>query len=168
MNKEKIVKFLEEMSAQDNRGTAFPYYYTIAEDEQKYREDDYGSFVQSFGEDICKISELIKNTDIEFEETDDVDAFLNEKYSDGYCRYSENGFDTTYTGVFLTEKDANEFLANSQNHFFEGNARTYVKHMSAWGRQTQTMDFFKTLFEYFEIPLPPERYYQKKGKEEQG
>ena len=28
----KIVEFLTEMSSQDNRGTAFPYYYTIADE----------------------------------------------------------------------------------------------------------------------------------------
>lgn len=42
--KKKIIEFLTEMSSQNNRGTAFPYYYTIADERERF-----GSLYQARG-----------------------------------------------------------------------------------------------------------------------
>lgn len=173
----EIIEFLTEMSSQDNRGTAFPYYYTIADEKTRYEDNDKGEYVWCDG-NAYEIKDLIrKNDTFDFGDKEDViewlgsscedekvEEFLKEEFYSDYFRCNKE-YDTYYEGMFLTETDAESYLKRSMNHHFGPNPRTYVKHVSCWSRHTKTMDFFQNIFEFFGVKIPPELYYEKLDKE---
>jgi len=181
----KIVEFLTEMSSQDNRGTAFPYYYTVADERERFESDNHGEyFFYSCEGEMRLISDALKemfnNNDLELNESDDFegdilknigniceDCRINdwlEKYNNfEYVSRATQMFETYYEGVFLTETDAKAYLESTSNHHFGPNPRTYVDSFNKWGRHSKTEEFLKNLFEYFGVKVPPKMYYESKG-----
>ena len=124
ISKEEVRKFLIEMIKQDNRLTAFPYYYVIREDLPVARYDLWQSNHDDFG------------TEMEADER----AFIRFADERGLTMIKESG-------MFLTEKDAENHLRTNPHHYGK-TARSYVKH--CW-RAPHTTDFFKNLFNMFGI-----------------
>ena len=174
----EIVEFLTEMSSQDNRGTAFPYYYTIADENERYEFDSFGDCICYDGH-MWDAKEFAKERDEEllhkykkefsydYEDDFDIDSFIENELEgeEIYNGRFRKEYDTYYEGMFLTESDAKAYLESASNHHFGPNPRTYVKHVSCWSRHTKTMDFFENLFKFFGVRKPPELYYEKLDKE---
>lgn len=185
--RKRIIEFLTEMSSQNNRATAFPYYYTIADERLNYIEDEQGDFIFDDTQGTIRslkevIEEAIKLDSITLEENETVEdicntigAFFGEdkRIADfleadlSFCksnRYKQEQ-ETYYEGVFLTESDAKAYLESTSNHHFGPNPRTYVDSFNHWGRHSKTEDFLTDLFSYFGVKVPPELYYENKKKE---
>lgn len=186
MNKEQQMKnFLTEWSSCPNRCTAFPYYWTIADEETSYLLNKLGEYVYDYNNvEMRKISDILQemheSSDIDipedttFEEIlnsigdvfesevveESLKKYINEEHLDRY----EAQYETYYEGVFFTEKDAEEYLESCKNHHFGPNPRVYLESFNKWGRHSRTEEFLKNIFEYFEVPLPPELYYKNKGE----
>lgn len=181
--KKKIIEFLTEMSSQNNRGTRFPYYYTIADEKERFELDYHGDFyfneedgqVQSLRElmtDVERFGEaaLSKETaDDYFENITlyhyEINEWLSENGLEDVQRFSQE-YDTVFDGVLLTESDANEYLKSTSNHLFGPNPRTFVKCMASWSRKTKTGEFFEDLFKFFGVKIPPAMYYDSKKSKE--
>lgn len=183
--RKKIVEFLTEMSSQDNRGTRFPYYYTIIDYNDSYVPDDRGEFFYDpYAAGIEKIEDCIRERYeddlIELNEDDNledilkyigtgledsrINEWLEEHINKALQRFSSEPVSWS-DGVFFTEKDAEAYLKNASNHHSE-QAHTYVDCMCKWGRNSQTEEFLTNLFNYFGVKVPPEIYYDnKKAKE---
>lgn len=173
--KQKIVDFLTEMSAQNNRNTGFPYYYTIADEKERYEYDNSGDCIMYDGH-IWDIKEFAKERDeellvkykkeyVDYDEDDfDADSFIENELEgeEIYNGRFRKELDTYYEGVFLTEKDAEAYLESASNHHFGPNPRTFVMPMALWNRHTLTEDFFKDLFTFFDVELPPKLYYKNR------
>ena len=184
--RERIVEFLKEMSSQENRFTAFPYYYTIADENERFEADDKGEyFFDSNAAECVEIAEVLRGEfndgNIELEEGEDfeeilsnigsyydedsrIDDWLRNYNEAGVQRYSKE-YDTYYEGVFFTKTDAEEYLKSTSNHHFGPNPRTYVDSMNKWERHSKTEAFLTDLFSYFGVKIPPEMYYENKEKE---
>lgn len=181
--KEQIISTLIEMSSQDNRSTAFPYYYQIAYEKPIYEYSRYGDYVYQTDYGMRKISDILSELndnnelsipeDIEYEtliseigsiceETTFIESVLKSLDIDPDRRYDMDE-ETIYEGFFLTESDAETYLQKARHHFPK-TARTYVQYLNRW-RDTQTGDFFNNLFKYFDIPIPPKMFYEKEEKE---
>ena len=181
----KIVEFLTEMSSQNNRGTRFPYYYTIIDYNDSYVPDDRGEFFYDpYAAGIEKIEDCIRERYeddlIELNEDDNledilkyigtgledsrINEWLEEHINEALQRFSSEPVSWS-DGVFFTEKDAEAYLESASNHHSE-QAHTYVDCMCKWGRSSQTEEFLTNLFNYFGVKVPPEMYYDnKKAKE---
>lgn len=186
--RERIIEFLKEMSSQDNRGTAFPYIYTIADEHERFEADDSGDFFYDSNSGSCvEVAKILReefnNGNIELEEDenfeeilseigscfedDRIDTWLRNYNKIGIQRYSKE-YDTYYEGVFFTKTDAEAYLESTNNHHFGSNPRTYVDSMNKWGRHSKTEAFLADLFSYFGVKIPPKMYYENKKKEEKG
>ena len=176
----EIVEFLTEMSSQNNRGTAFPYYYTIADENARYENDKFSGDCIMYDGHIWDAKDFAKERDEELidkykkvysyddEDDFDIDSFIENELEgeDLYNGRFRKELDTYYEGVFLTETDAKQYLESASNHHFGPNPRTYVKCMASWGRHTLTEEFFKKIFQYFGVKIPPELYYENKKSKE--
>ena len=183
--RKKIVGFLTEMSSQDNRGTIFPYYYTIIDYNNNYVPDDRGEFFYDpYAAGIEKIEDCIheryEDELIELSEGDNLDdilkyigtsleddrinEWLEEHINETLQRFSTEPVSWS-DGVFLTEKDAEAYLESARNHHSE-QAHIYVDCMCKWGRNSLTEEFLANLFAYFGVKIPPEMYYENKKKAE--
>ena len=184
----KIKDFLTEWSSCSNRCTAFPYYWTIADEHEEYVDSVKGEYVYDYQrEGIRSIKEILEemneHEDIELPEDLTFDDLVNsigdicehELVEDCLIRYIavqdlqryEQEWETYYEGVFFTEQDAKDYLESCRNHHFGPNPRTYLESFNCWGRHSRTEEFLKNLFEYFDVPVPPELYYKnKEGKDE--
>lgn len=170
----KIIDFLTEMSSQDNRGTAFPYIYTIADENERYEHDKYSGDCIMYDSHMWEIKDYIKEVNeysdnqYDFKNMDDsdIDEFIeNELEGDElYNGRFRKELDTYYEGVFFTESDAKEYLADTMNHHFGPNPRTYVDSMNKWNRTSKTTAFLTDLFNFFGVKIPPEMYYDNKDK----
>lgn len=182
----QIKEFLEEWSSQDNRGMGFPYYYTIADENDRYEQDNDGEYLlDSNTGNIVKIADVLQeefnNGNIEdvneeelkdiFEnigtcaEDDRIDDWLRNYNEIGIQRYTKEA-ETYYEGVFFTKTDAEEYLESTMNHRFGGNPRIYADSFNKWGRHSKTEIFLKNLFNHFGVKVPPEMYYENKKSEE--
>jgi hypothetical protein len=151
-----IVDFLTEMTTQNNRITAHPYYYVIRHPEYMQSE--------SCGDDPngrCERGKTIyvskEEPEISYESRADLKASLIEDsgltgleadtaIEDEYEPY-ELVLLWRESGMFLTESDAESHLKKNHYHYGQG-AHTYVKH--AW-RAPQMDSFFKALFNHFGV-----------------
>ncbi len=185
MNKEQQIKdFLTEWSSCSNRCTAFPYYWTIADERETFNSCKTGEYVyDSQNGEIRSIKEILEEMnehgDIDLPEDLTFDDLVNsigdicehELVEDSLIRYIavqdlqryERDWETYYEGVFFTEQDAKDYLESCRNHHFGPNPRTYLECFNRWSRHSRTEEFLKNIFEYFEVPLPPELYYKNKG-----
>ena len=191
MSKESIIEFLKEYSSCDNRCTRFPYYWTIADEKEKYEPCEGGEYVYDYGyaevrpvkdviqeiwnDDLTgkdRLTKFLEDNEITFDDfyssigTYAEDEFVLEEVLEDYLGESPNrmekGYETYYEGMFLTQKDAEEYLESCRNHHFGPNPRTYLQSFNEWGRSSRTETFIKELFEYFNVPEPPELYYKDK------
>ena len=182
--KKKIVEFLTEMSSQNNRGTRFPYYFSIVDFNDNFEQDDKGEFFfesssGSFLEIVPVLRErydcglIVLNEDDDFEkilqnigtweEDDRINEWL-EEHNYGIVQRFRNEPVSWSDGVFFTEKDAEAYLESVRNHH-SSEAKTYVDVMNKWGRSSQTEEFLTNLFNYFGVKVPPELFYENKKKE---
>jgi len=139
---EKTIKeFLSDMAQQDNRATAFPYFYII-------RDED----------SVCVGRDSDDSQDTYCDEDYDEITYRDEDYDtlseEEYDKLPEKERTKLYLkkvwvekGMFLTEKDAKLHLKINHYHYTE-NAHTYVKH--SW-RAGDLKDFLKALFLYFNV-----------------
>jgi len=144
MSKElKIKEFLDKMLNQDNRATAFPFFYVIRTevkdpapienaDEIKWywQGDTYESWEAI--EKYCKENEYSE---------EDILGVKRESLQYGIKNRWEQ------RGMFLTETDAENHLKLNHYHYSH-NAHTYVCH--AW-RTTELQEFFTNLIEHFDV-----------------
>jgi hypothetical protein len=175
--KECIVNTLKEWSTQDNRCTRFPYYVTVRDWVTEYKESLSGDYIYSEDDaEIIPIKDVLK----EIWEYDDS-TIKDELYIDSIEQLEEldffelgyymkqtvyeilnrHGYNTVHLfekvevpkdyGVFLTISDAENHIKCASNHY--ENPNTYINCLTPWGRSSDTEKFFKSLFEYFEIPM---------------
>ena len=182
---QQIKDFLTEWSSCSNRCTAFPYYWTIADEHEEYVDSVKGEYVyDTQNAEIRNIKDILEemneNEDIDLPddltfkelidsigdicEEDLVEELLKRYTGEIYLKRFEQEWETYYEGVFFTEEDAKEYLESCKNHHFGPNPRTYLECFNKWGRHSRTEEFLKNIFEYFEVPLPPELYYKNKGE----
>lgn len=137
-NLKTIKDFLIEYKTQDNRGTAFPIYYTILDYEKEFIPSDSGEpFI--FSEDgLLSYEEYCKDN-----ENIDPEKFL----SLPGIYYGEMRQRSFQRGIFLTESDAEEHLKANHYHYSE-KAHTYVCH--AW-RAPKLKTFLEALMAFFDI-----------------
>lgn len=145
MHRKIICDFLEEMGSQDNRSTAFPFYFVIRTSVKNYTSEDYGDHVEYYSnktessyetiDDFRRICRESGNTPDEIEE--EVGRLHRNYYT----------WEWQEAGMFLTESDARLHLDSNPHHYSE-DAHTYVKH--AW-RAPQLRLFFKSLFAHFNV-----------------
>lgn len=157
----KIIEFMKEMSSQDNRGTAFPYYYCIAYDKPNYIPNSCGDFIYDpDSAEMYSLEEFYTHRTGEEDNFEYIDAeeWIEENASD-LDRY-EQQFEEVHKNFFLTESDAKEHLERNRYHYGK-NARTYVEYMF---RANKTEQFFVDLFDFFGVKIPPKMYYENKDK----
>lgn len=140
MNTEGLIKdYLRQMATQDNRGTAFPYYYVIKD----FKLEQVPS---GFGGDI-----MYSWLDSEgFMSEEDLEEYRKdyEEDPDELEEIEVKSVEYTVEGrIFLTENDAETHL-ECNNYHYSKKAYTYVCHL--W-RCNDFEDFLKSLFEHFEI-----------------
>ena len=152
---EGIIKgFLAQMTSQDNRATAFPYFYVIRTANWIVSCDGYANS----GDDGNGVREVYVNKD---DGEDELTPAEWEKIpEDGV---SETGCEKDMYDcltlqrvweekcLFLTEVDAERHLRLNAYHYSK-DAHTYVKH--AW-RAPDLEEFVTALFKYFEIKEQP-------------
>lgn len=136
------------MSQQDNRGTAFPYYYTIRDRVRRFAPLDRCDEVvwEYDGHEFATEEEARR----ELKDGFGIDDHQLEKE---YRKIKEVGIKIGWKdhGIFLTEKDAEAHLLMNAHHY-SAEAHTYVDH--AW-RAPQLEHFLIALFNHFGIKPPP-------------
>lgn len=179
----KIKNFLTEWSSCSNRCTAFPYYWTIADERETFKYCKTGDYIyDSQNGEIRSIKDILEEMnelrdidlpeDLTFDnlvnsigkicEEDLVEECLTKYTDDTHLKRYEQDWETYYEGVFFTEQDAKDYLESCSNHHFGPNPRVYLESLNRWGRHSRTEEFLKNLFEYFDVPIPPELYYKNK------
>jgi hypothetical protein len=143
-DKATIVKFLEAMSTQDNRATAFPIYYVI-------RTSGWHPTVDGCGDRVRYVN-IEEHHDIidedAYEALPEEDEPLNE---DGVTKADYEARDEikmwSEECMFLTETDAERHLKLNSYHYSR-DAHTYVKHI--W-RAVELTEFLLALFHFFGV-----------------
>jgi hypothetical protein len=147
-NEEIIKNFLKQMSLQNNRGTAAPYFYVIMTEVDQVVPIGYADETYWYDPE---------NPDCAY---DDVDSAIQEYQKEGFSRreitdmanrLEEYGIRKRFEprGMFLTEDDAQTHLESNHYHYSD-NAHTYVDH--AW-RAPKLAEFLKALFEEYGIDM---------------
>jgi len=141
-DKEIIIQFLEEMAKQDNRGTAFPYFYVIKTKKSYVVGRDSNEPDETFAcsEDWDGIEFL--NEDFEEIDREEYVSRPEDERTKVYLRYYYEE-----KGMFLTEQDAENHLKANHYHYSKC-AHTYVKH--AW-RTPYLTEFLTALFVHFNV-----------------
>lgn len=126
-----IINFLQKMSTQENRGTAFPIFYVIRSSvkcaaypgngEQHYYDEDHNEITEKEKDEAEERGENVYEYDEEM-------------------RWEEHG-------MFLTETDAEWNLKNNGHHYSK-DAHTYVKHAY---RAPEYKEFLLALFKHFGV-----------------
>ena len=143
VEQEKIIKeFLTQMAEQDNRCTAFPYFYVIKTKESHAVGRDRNDIDETFAcaEDYDDIE--LYNDDWETVDPEEYKELPEKERTKVYVVYHY-----VEKGMFLTDKDAKDHLRLNHYHYSK-DAYTYVKH--AW-RAPDLHDFLRALFQYFNI-----------------
>lgn len=168
MSKENIVEFLTRMNNQDNRCTAFPFFYQIRDWKKQLRPDGFGSEVEYYSSALeCEfeseeeISQYYrdhyyedelelrdKEKDDEIYEGDELFEEMLDVWKDSkdITEYSYE-LEADYKGLFLTEEDAKDHLRRN-NYHYHSKADTYVQHV--W-RAPELEGFLGDLMDYFKI-----------------
>jgi hypothetical protein len=148
---ENIKNFLTKMKTQDNRSTAFPYFYVIRSSKLVITDPDYiTDEIKYYHPDY---DDLTWNTEEEF--IDYLRYGLSEEaYEESYIDLELKNLKKIYFvkiweehGMFLTEDDAKNHLESNYYHY-SSDAHTYVKH--SW-RAPEMTEFLKNLMIYFKI-----------------
>ena len=141
---ERVIKdFLQKMVDQDNRATAFPYFYVIRSEVEDSAPVDNCDYTKWYWQDgsynsLAEITQSCKEMGWSEEETK---AAKKEACEYGVKKRWEK------IGMFLTETDAKEHLRLNHYHYSK-NAHTYVAH--AW-RAPELSEFFANLFKHFQV-----------------
>lgn len=149
--KKQIRELIEEINRQDNRATAFPYYFAVQELEWMPDPEGY-----NWGEeqreivvidDCCYCKKTYRET--VNEELDGLLPISDEAFDELWEKDKQTQTGVWITkGVFLTEIAANRFIeANAHNY---GKMRTYVKHFY---RNSQMELVFKALEAFAETRI---------------
>lgn len=145
-DKQIITDVITQMINQDNRGTRLPIYYQIQDEKRipttEYHSDDYIWFYD--GEEYDSIDDIVeyfKDQGEEFSGLDAIDLEMEDRLEELGCEKIYIQSIKTYSGMFLTEKSAENHLKNNRHHYGE-NARTYVFH--AW-RNQELEDFLNAV-----------------------
>jgi len=160
VSKEKIVEFLTKMNNQDNRCTAFPFFYQIRDYRKQYRPRDHGSDVEYYSSELeCSFDsegEMVEYyiehyykddlDDVDLKDHDFDEMFEKWKDSKDITRFYYE-MEECFKGLFFTEEDAKEHLRRNYYHY-SAKADTYVQH--AW-RAPELEGFLGNLMDYFEI-----------------
>ena len=147
-----ITRFLEQMSTQDNRMTAFPIYYVIRTAKWVVTDEDYASgynvrilYINKEDHEDNITEEAFDSLPVD-EESGVVDECGNVVSQENYERLCEKNV-WQEEGLFLTETDAVRHLKLNSYHY-SNNAHTYVKH--AW-RAPELEEFLLAVFHYFGV-----------------
>ena len=144
MSKElKIKEFLNKMLNQDNRATAFPFFYVIrteVEDSAPLENCDETKWYWQDGtyESWDEIEKYCKK-----------DGWTEDEIKKAKLEAVQYGIKKRWEqrGMFLTETDAENHLKLNHYHYSH-NAHTYVCH--AW-RAPELQEFFTNLIEHFKV-----------------
>ena len=139
---EIIKNFLVKMANQDNRGTAFPYFYVIRTEVEVAAHEGNGKS-RWYDNENCQTYDTIE----EFRESlaGEPGEYIDKRIEELSEFWVENKWEDR--GMFLTETDAEEHLKANHYHYSH-NAHTYVKHAF---RAPEMEEFFKALFDHFEV-----------------
>lgn len=147
----RIKSFLTKMKRQDNRSTAFPFYYVIRTSNLVITDPDYNyDVIKFYHPEYDDLTWESKEDFIEFLRYDLSEA----PYDEAYINLEVDNLKQLYflktweeKGMFLTEDDAENHLKLNSYHY-SSDAHTYVKH--AW-RAPELESFFKDLMSVYEI-----------------
>lgn len=141
---EQVIKeFLIKMRTQDNRATAFPFYYTIKTRATQLVPDGLGEYRRYYLDD-CEYDseeEVRESLSEQGLTSDQIDRAMRK------CQEFDVKDIWIQKGMFLTEEDAERHLKVNHYHYSH-DAFTYVDH--AW-RAPLMEEFFKALFIHFDI-----------------
>jgi len=148
---ETIKKFLEQMSTQDNRGTAFPIFYVVLSSRWAPTAEGCGDRTRyankEYYEDIISQEEWEKLP----ETKEDIEGELDKDSNELLCQEDYDAFDEKIVWdehrMFLTETDAERWLKDNA-HNLSPDAHTYVK--CAKGAD-EFVEFLLALFEHFGV-----------------
>jgi len=149
-DKETILKFLEQMSTQDNRATAFPIYYVIRSarwvpmDRDCSCSDDGGKGERDVFVAIDDSTDVI--TEDEYQQLPDEAGDEDELAKENYEPKKERRIWDEHC-MFLTETDAERHLKLNDYHYSK-DAHTFVK--CAW-RAPELREFLLALFRHFGV-----------------
>lgn len=151
MTDEQIIcEFLEKMSTQDNRATAFPIYFVIRSSEWVITEEGYGDDRVTYVNKGCYEHTITQEEWEKLPEYEE-DAVENE---DG-DKLSQENFKAFYEKkiwvehrMFLTETDAKWHL-EANSHHYSKDAHTYVK---CAADAPELKAFLLALFRTYNIP----------------
>ena len=148
---EQIIReFLEKMSTQDNRCTAFPIYYVIRSAEWVITEEGYGDDRVTYVEKDCyentitqEAWEKLPENEEDAVEDDDGNKFCQDDFRAFYEKkiWREHR-------MFLTETDA-EWHLKAQSHHYSKDAHTYVK---CAADAPELKAFLLALFRTYNVP----------------
>jgi hypothetical protein len=147
---DQLMDIVKEMTTQDNRCTAYPFFYQIRDWERVYDSDLNGSIpilIDRNGdyttvESSKDLMEYLEYRDIEFDKEEinglwedyqtgfgwELEEYLEEKGLTDLEKMSYS-LEPVYKNAFLTEKEAQRHLETNHYHYHP-NADTYVNH--AW------------------------------------
>ena len=153
-----IREFLEKMSTQDNRATAWPFYYIIRTSDWRVTEDGYGGDGGDEGSDSKTVYVYEDNPECQIsqEEYDKLpDTEEGVDHDDDDCKGCKEDYREVHLariwreeGLFLTETDAKGHLERNSYHYSK-DAHTYVKHV--W-RAPELEEFLRALFRKYDVP----------------
>lgn len=140
---EQIKQFLQKMVYQDNRATAFPFFYVIRTEVEDSAPLESCDFTRWYWQDSTfdTFEEFKKYLNENCLDDAEKRTALDEVIKYGIKKRWEN------RGMFLTETDAKEHLRLNHYHYSH-NAHDYVCH--AW-RAPELKEFFENLMNHFEI-----------------
>lgn len=140
---EQIKQFLQKMVDQDNRATAFPFFYVIRTEVEDSAPLENCDFTRWYIQDSSYGSKAELETSLKEQgyTPEEILELKQEAIEYGIKKRWEN------RGMFLTETDAKEHLRLNHYHYSH-NAHDYVCH--AW-RAPELAEFFENLMNHFEI-----------------
>ena len=143
MNEAVIKTFLQKMVDQDNRATAFPFFYVIRTEVKDPAPLDNCDETMWYVQDssYSSLDELKQSLKDNGYGKEDVEYIIKEAVEYGIKKRWEK------RGMFLTETDAENHLKLNHYHY-SSNAHTYVEH--AW-RAPELSEFFNSLLQHFKI-----------------
>lgn len=151
---EIIIAFLQKMSTQDNRCTAFPIYYVIRSAEWVITEEGYGDdrvtyVAKDDYEDVITEEEWENlpetEDDLTQEQKDSVEQ-ADQMTQEDYKPFYEKKIWREHR-MFLTETDA-EWHLKAQAHHYSSDAHTYVK---CAADAPELREFLLALFKHFGV-----------------
>jgi hypothetical protein len=147
----RVQNFLIKMKEQDNRSTAFPYFYVIRSSELIITDPDYcNDVVKYYHPDYDDLTWESEKDFVDYLKNDLNDEPFKESYIDLEVKNLRKIYFKKIWkehGMFLTEEDAENHLKTNYYHY-TSDAHTYVKH--AW-RAPDLHNFLNDLMDIFQV-----------------